>query len=523
MSIYFSLLFILLSFSVNFCVSVDISFTRNGINVSRAFESDMVSFKLARRILNLRNDEIFVSKDDGIIDIKKEKMMLLSPEECYAIIGQNAESTLKVCIDNDQCKKIVLKNNAKVNTLRDVLLSSLPNHYRNEKCADIVFKNEKGQAIQRSEEINLPYQNILKNGRIEAYNKFMDNTTNLDITWLLYSHRVKVNMLMKLSSLRYWITSPNACPNLKVKLNLPDNTLFPNPMNDLAENWLARDKHVLLDQVKSHNVVSTQQVAPYAHEASLSIQEYAYKTEQSNIPRLYYVDVNEKHKVAFTGSRTDEFNDDQLTLNIKSRSPKDKILLGLKDVRSTNNRAISWTNVVISTNNTAVTFTVKWNNPQPGHLYIFELFDSGANHEKHKLESFGTENGVCTFNHIRDGDSHYDLLLKNTKLIENGRDLSKFRYEVGVTVYPYRAGTWKKHDRVKRDAPSYGNTDIHQDQITMGMAGKGDNHGDLYPNSFYTLNDTIYTQENKRSLYFNVFIFKSQEIAEKIIEDIATF
>ncbi|XP_039966680.1 uncharacterized protein LOC120778766 [Bactrocera tryoni] len=397
MKINFALLSsMLLIFVVNYsCASVVICFVRNGVNVNRTFDSEIVTYAAARESLELTEDDIFVDSNHAI-ERSQEKRMLVSDTECNEIIIQSARSSIEVCIVNDHCKTFLLENNAKVKTLRDKLLASLPKYYSDEKCADIVFLNNKGQVIQSEDEIEVPYRSIVKNGRIEAYNKFIDNTTKLDITWLLYNHRVKVNMLMPLSSLRYWIMKPNACPNLKSKLNLPDKALFPNAIDDLAQNWLARDKRAQLHQVTSRNVVSTQWVAPYAHEESLSIKSYAYKTEKSEIPRLYYVNVNEKDKVAFTGSRTDEFDDNHLTLKISSRSSKDKILLPLKDVRSTNNRAVSWTNVVIATNNTAVTLTVTWNNHQPGYAYDCALFDFRANHERHYLLTYFSENERST-------------------------------------------------------------------------------------------------------------------------------
>uniref|UniRef100_A0A0K8VAD7 Uncharacterized protein n=1 Tax=Bactrocera latifrons TaxID=174628 RepID=A0A0K8VAD7_BACLA len=523
MKINFALLsFMLLIFVVNYsCAYVVICFVRNGVNVNRIFDSEIVTYAAARVGLGLTEDEIFMDSNRAI-ERRQEQRMLVNYKECNLIISQSAKSSIEVCIVNDQCKTIDLENNAKVKTLRDKLLASLPEYYRDEKCADIVFLNDKGQVIRSEDEIEVPYRNIVKNGRIEAHNKYIDNVTKLDITWLLYSYRVQVNMLMYLSSLRYWITKPNACPNLKSKLNLPDKALFPNAIDDLAQNWLTRDKRAQLHQEPSRNVVSTQLVAPYAHEESLSIKSYAYKTEKSEIPRLYYVNVNEKDKIAFTGSRTDEFEDNQLTFKISSRSPKDKILLLLKDVRSTNNRAVSWTNAVIATNNTAVTLNVTWKNHQPGYAYICELFDFRANHEINYLFRKVTEDGVCILKYIDDNNTFYDLLFNREELIENGQDLSKFRYELGVSMYPSRPGRWSCKERSKRETQSIANTDIHQDQITMGGGGKGYDTG-LYFERTCAMRDNGYSKENKRSLYFNVFIFKSQEIAEKIIEDIATF
>ncbi|XP_049314981.1 uncharacterized protein LOC125778976 isoform X5 [Bactrocera dorsalis] len=511
----------LLTFVVNYsCASVVICFVRNGLHVNRTFNSEDVKYSTARVSLELTEDDIFMDNNRPIAR-RQEKKMLVSDSECNEIISQSAKSSIEVCIVNDQCKTFDLENNAKVKTVRDKLLASLPEYYRDEKCAYIVFLNDKRQVIQIEDEKEVPHRDIVKNGRIEAYNKFIDNTTELDITWLLYNHRVKVNMLVSLSSLRYWITKPNACPNLKSKLNLPDKALFPNAIDDLAQNWLARDKRAQLDLVTSRNVVSTQLVAPYAHEESLSIKSYEYKTEKSKIPRLYYVNVNEKDKVAFTGSRTDEFQDNQLTLKISSRSPKDKILLPLKDVRSTNNRAVSWTNVVIATNNTAVTLLVTWNHHQPGYAYNCELFDFRANHERHYLFRHVSTDGVCVFKHIDENKIHYDLLFNKEELIENWQDLSKFRYELGVVMLPYRPGKLSCQ-RGKRDTQYIANTDIHHDQITMGGGGKGNNTGHKFA-GVCQLNDKEYAIENKRSLYFNVFIFKSQEIAEKIIEDVSTF
>ncbi|XP_039966674.1 uncharacterized protein LOC120778762 [Bactrocera tryoni] len=500
MTINFALLSsMLLTFVVNYsCASVVICFVRNGVNVRRTFYSEIVTYAAARESLQLSEDDIFMDSNRAI-ERRQEQRMLVNDKECNRIISQSAKSYIEVCIVNDQCKIFLLENKAKVKTLRDKLLASLPQYYSDEKCADIVFLNDKGQVIQSTDEIEVPYQSIVKNGRIQAYNKFIDNTSELDITWLLSNHRVKVNMLMSLSSLRYWIMKPNACPNLKSKLNLPDKALFPNAIDDLAQNWLARDKRAQLHQVTSRNV-----------------------TEKSEIPRLYYVDVTEKDKVAFTGSRTDEFQGDQLTLKISSRSSKDKMLLPLKDVRSTNNRAVSWTNVVIATNNTAVTLTVTWNNHQPGYAYICELFDFRANHEMHFLFRKVSEDGVCEFKYIDDNNTFYDLLFNREELIENGQDLSKFRYELGVSMYPSRPGKWSCRKLRKRETQSIANTDIHQDQITMGGGGKGYDTG-LYFERSCVSHDAKYRNENKRSLYFNVFIFKSQEIAEKIIEDVATF
>lgn len=293
MKINFSLLsFVLLTFVVSTlfvnysCAFVEICFIRNNLIEKQIFNESLVWYADARNILELTADDIFM---DGNLFIKREmeSRMLVNEEECNVIINQSANSPIEVCIVNDQCKTIVLKNNANVNTLREKLLASLPKYYGDENCAAIVFLNDQREVILHSEEVDVPYRNIVKNGRIEAYNKFIDNTTELDITWSeLYSHRVQVNMLMSLSNLRYWITKPYACPNLKDKLNLPDKMLFPNSTDDLARNWLARDKKRELDEVSSIRFV-----APYDHEKYISIELFAYKIEESKIRRLYYVDV----------------------------------------------------------------------------------------------------------------------------------------------------------------------------------------------------------------------------------------
>ncbi|XP_023033551.2 uncharacterized protein LOC6646290 isoform X1 [Drosophila willistoni] len=412
-----------------------ICFEIDGKIENYSFESTEVSFKKARDTLNLTSSDVFL--DEGrVLTSNNERRKLVNTEECNKVINENQKATIAIQLsDNKQQKTITLQNDAKLDAVRVEVMKSLPEHYKNAKCADLYFVNKKGFEVLRADEAETQFQNILSaDSTITLKNRFIQNRTEVAVKWLLETWQIQVNLRSSLGDLRYWITKPLNCPNLKEPLSLPDEPLFNTKNKADRTNWLVRDKHAALEDIPKYKNVDASAsalTAPYNREEELAIESYVYTTQSTtNSKRIYYVDVLEAEETFLVGTQTNEFSDNHLKVTVISMDTDDKKILLLKNGRSTNQRSLVWENIVIASNNTRAEIQVEFINHQDDYLYLCELFEHRANYETHSLNRFVTKSKICSFDSVGSLKSASALIFNKETVIVNGEDISKYRNEI---------------------------------------------------------------------------------------------